>query len=245
MLFLCFRNNLYWSRIANAPCLWYGADACDDDQVKVLRLRLSADDHNDEEEVSREDLTILDASLLNTVCNDRTICSIATALLDFAEWDEYKRPSYIWPTFLHLAFLEPRILAQLYTQACEHPLASFFRSNDRKFLFFICATHCGIQEEFEFDKQHTSGTNISESVAQVDVKIVVEDQLQEQEEIEEKCMEPSFYYRGTGESAGHQVGFIVCVAIRSIVTKLNYSPLAISETRKACRAIGLGIRHSF
>ena len=50
--------------------------------------------------VTRKSLVPLDDDLLILFCKDETLHSICSALIDFSEWDDHLRDSYMWPSFV-------------------------------------------------------------------------------------------------------------------------------------------------
>ena len=50
--------------------------------------------------VTRKSLVPLDDDLLVSFCKDETLHHICSALIDFSEWDDHLRDSYMWPSFV-------------------------------------------------------------------------------------------------------------------------------------------------
>ncbi len=106
--------------------------------------------------VSRCRLIPLDDRVITRYCSPCIFKDFLLALQDFAEWDDALRDSYQWPQFI-VNMIKSGFETWV-EKALDHPVSHYFGQLRAKLLLFcLCASHVGIQDEYVFKSNSTSG----------------------------------------------------------------------------------------
>lgn len=145
------RNNLYWIKDKLLPCLWYGNSTTNpDDMVDVLPIKVYDSSENIKLpkttallKVKRRNLIPLEPELLRKQCTNEDAKQFSLALLDFAEYDDYSRDSYLWPGFIVTLLENPRACQSWIADARSLKVASQFKEDSKLFLYYLSAKLMG------------------------------------------------------------------------------------------------------
>ena len=142
------RNNLYWNHKLCEACLWYGSDEVGrHDMMEVLPLF---------QEVGGEDIIVKRADIVpldGVFCQkyqDEHHRAFCLALLDFPEWDDNQRVSYVWSSTIIAIMNQIDEYNRFRGIACSLGLdeGAIFGNNLKKmYLFALCALHSGFLED--------------------------------------------------------------------------------------------------
>ncbi len=143
------RNNLYWHHKRGEACLWYGSDEVGGhDMIEVLPFFQKRGSDNDII-VKRADIIPLDGVFCQKY-EDEHHRAFCLALLDFPEWDDNQRVSYVWSSMLidtmNRADVFDSFRQILYSLGLGKE-EIFGNDLEKMYLFALCALHSGFLED--------------------------------------------------------------------------------------------------
>jgi hypothetical protein len=161
------RNNLYWVKDKLLPCLWYGnSTTSPDDIVDVLPIKVH-DQHENTKlpkttsllKVKRKNLIPLEPEILRKQCSNEDTKQFSLALIDFAEYDDYSRDSYLWPEFIVSLLESPRACHAWIADARSLKVAPQFNEESKLFLFYLSAKLMGEYDDDIMQEKEEDNNN--------------------------------------------------------------------------------------
>ena len=166
------RNNLYWNHKRGEACLWYGSDEVGRfDMIEVLPFFQKCG--SGDVIVKRADIVPLDGVYCQRYqdIHHRAFC---LALLDFPEWDDNQRISYVWSSTLiniiHLSDAFDEFRKKIYSLGLNRKDV-FHDDLEKMYLFSLCALHSGFLESCTVDVLLSDDDNSSTATGGGDNRI--------------------------------------------------------------------------